>query len=310
MDDVTAQRWPRLPLDDWVATRDTLHLWTQVVGKVRLANTPLVNHWWNCTLHVNARGLTTTLTPHRSGWDFEMVFDFLDDQLLITRSDGAIRAVTLKPRSVADFYAAVMNSLDELDLSTAIWPMPVEIENAIPFDEDEEHHVYDAEHARTFWRMLRDSERVFAEFRSRFLGKSSPVHFFWGAADLAVTRFSGRPAPPHPGGAPNCGPHVMIEAYSHEVSSSGFWPGGGGEGLFYSYAYPEPDGFRDAPVRPTEARYDDELREFVLPYETVRTADDPDGTLLAFLESTYEAAADRAGWDRGALERPAGWVAH
>jgi hypothetical protein len=305
-DDSTAQRWPMLPLEEWSKTRDTLHLWTQIVGKVRLANTPLVNHWWNCTLHVNARGLTTTLTPHRNGWDFEIVFDLLDDQLVVTRSDGAIRAVTLKPRSVADFYAAVMNALDELDLSTAIWPMPVEIENAIRFDEDEEHHTYDADHARTFWSMLRDAERVFAEFRGRFVGKSSPVHFFWGAPDLAVTRFSGRPAPPHPGGAPNCGPHVMIEAYSHEVSSSGFWPGGAGEGLFYSYAYPEPDGYRDAPVQPAAAYYDDELREFVLPYEAVRAAEDPDAMLLEFLQSTYEAAANGAKWDRATLERPAG----
>jgi hypothetical protein len=305
-DDATSRRWPELRLDDWSATRDTFHLWTQVVGKIRLANTPLVNHWWNTTLFVNARGLTTTLIPHPRGWDFEIVFDLLDDQLVITRSDGAIRAVMLKPRSVADFYAAVMNALDELDLSTEIWTMPVEIENAIAFDEDEEHHTYDPEHARTFWRMLRDADRVFTEFRSRFVGKSSPVHFFWGAPDLAVTRFSGRTAPPHPGGAPNCGPHVMIEAYSHEVSSSGFWPGGDGEGLFYSYAYPEPDGYRDAPVRPASAHYDDELREFVLPYEAVRTADDPDATLLDFLQSTYEAAADRADWDREALERPAG----
>jgi hypothetical protein len=297
-------RWPSLPLDEWSETRDTLHLWTQVVGKIRLANTPLVNHWWNCALRVNARGLTTTLTPHRSGREFEMVFDFLDDQLVVERSDGTIRAVTLKPRSVADFYTAVMNTLDELDLSTEIWPMPVEIEDAIPFDEDEEHHSYDATQVRTFWHMLRDSERVFTEFRSRFVGKSSPVHFFWGAADLAVSRFSGRTAPPHPGGAPNCGPHVMLEAYSHEVSSCGFWPGGEGEGVFYSYAYPEPSGFRATRVAPSAARYDEQLQEFVLPYEVVRTSDDPDATLLAFLQSTYEAAADNAQWDRVALERP------
>jgi hypothetical protein len=308
MDDAAPpqQPWPHLPLEEWSDTRDTLHLWTQVVGKVLLANTPLVNHWWNTTLHVSARGLATPLIPHASGQDFDMVFDFVDDQLVIARSDGAIRAVTLKPRSVADFYASVMNSLDELDLHTEIWPMPVEIENAIPFDQDEEHQTYDPDHARAFWQLLRNTDRVFSAFRSRFVGKVSPVHFFWGAADLAVTRFSGRTAPPHPGGAPNCGPHVMIEAYSHEVSSAGFWPGGDGEGLFYSYAYPEPDGFRAAPVSPAVAHFDEELGEFVLPYEAVRTSSDPDGMLLEFLQSTYEAAADGARWDRIALERPAG----
>src|SRR5690606_29392730 len=274
--------WPAMPIEEWEPTRDTLHLWTQVIGKVQLVHAPPVNHWWGSTLHVNARGLTTNLIPHRNGWDFEMVFDFLDQQLLITRADGTIRAVTLKPRSVADFYAAVMNALDELELSTGIWTMPVEIAGAIPFEEDEEHHSFDADQARAFWRLLAQTDRVFNEFRSRFLGKSSPVHVFWGALDIAVTRFSGRTAPPHPGGAPNCGPHVMLEAYSHEVSSCGYWPGGDGEGLFYAYAYPEPDGFRTTKVRPAEARWDDELQEFVLPYEAVRTASEPDAVLLDF----------------------------
>jgi hypothetical protein len=206
---------------------------------------------------------------------------------------------------VSGFYATFMDVLDDLGLATAIWTMPVEIPDAIPFDQDDTHTAYDGDRARAFWEATVQMERVLTEFRSRFLGKCSPVHLFWGGLDLAVTRFSGRPAPLHPGGAPNCGPFVMHEAYSHEVSSAGYWPGGEGEGVFYSYAYPEPDGYREATVAPDGARFDDALGEFVLPYEAVRTATDPDATLLAFLQSTYDAAADRAGWDRAALERPA-----
>ena len=294
--------WPALPVAEWETTRDTLHLWTQVVGKVRLARTPLVNHWWNVTLYVTARGLTTSLMPDGRR-AFQIDLDFQAHQLEIATTDGRRRAVTLEPRSVADFYAEVMGRLDELELTTPIWPMPVEIEGAIPFPDDHDHASYDPDAASRFWRSLVQSDRVMRDFRSRFVGKASPVHFFWGAFDLAVTRFSGRTAPPHPGHAPNCGPHVMREAYSHEVSSCGYWPGGSLEGTYYSYAYPEPAGFSGWPAIPSGARYDDELGEFVLPYETVRAADNPDELLRAFLQGTYEAAADPAGWDRTQLER-------
>lgn len=305
--------WPALPVVEWEPTRDTLHLWTQVVGKVRLARTPLVNHWWNVTLYVTARGLTTSLIPdsdghgpgrgrrgHGSG--FQIDFDFQAHQLEIATTDGRRRTVSLEPRSVADFYAEVMGRLDDLGLATPIWPVPVEIEGAIPFPDDHDHASYDPGAVNRFWRSLVQSDRVMRAFRSRYVGKASPVHFFWGAFDLAVTRFSGRPAPPHPGQAPNCGPHVMREAYSHEVSSCGYWPGGSREGTYYAYAYPEPAGFSKWAI-PDGARYDGDLGEFVLPYETVRTAEDPDELLLAFLQATYEAAAESAGWDRSGLER-------
>lgn len=295
--------WPSIPVAEWEATRDTLQLWTQIVGKVRMANTPLVNHWWNVPLYVTDRGLATSLIPYGTR-GFEVAFDFIDHQLRITTTDGAERTMTLEPRSVANFYADFMAQLNDLGLHTAIWTMPVEIPGAIPFDTDEQHASYDAPQVHDFWLALVQMDRVFTDFRSRFLGKSSPVHLFWGALDLCVTRFSGRVAPLHPGGAPNCGPFVMHEAYSHEVSSAGYWPGGGGEGVFYSYAYPEPSGFRDEPVAPDAARYDDGLQEFVLPYELVRTSADPDAMLLEFLQSTYGAAANRAEWDRKALERP------
>lgn len=297
--------WPSLPVVDWQQTRDTLHLWTQVVGKVRLANTPLVNHWWNVPLYVTSSGLTTGLVPHPTGPGFQIDFDFRVHQLQITTTEGARRFVALEPRTVADFHAEVLGCLDDLGLSTRIWAMPVEIEGAIPFDEDDTHASYDADQVQRFWQILVQLDRVLHEFRGRFLGKASPVHLWWGALDLATSRFSGRPAPPHPGGAPNCGPHVMHEAYSHEVSSCGYWPGGPGEGLVYAYVYPEPEGFRDAEVRPHDARYDEELGEFVLPYERVREAEDPDRILLEFLQSTYEAAADAAGWPRSQLERAA-----
>jgi hypothetical protein len=305
---VTTERtrsWPELAVADWEATRDTLHLWTQVVGKVRTARAPLVNHWWNVPLYVTSRGLTTSLVPHPTGPSFSIDFDFLASELQIATVEGGTATMTLEPRSVGEFHGLVLGALDRLGVGTGIWPVPVEIPGAVPFADDDVHTAYDPDAARTFWRVLVEITRVFEEFRAGFVGKASPVHFFWGALDLATTRFSGRTAPPHPGGAPNCGPHVMLEAYSHEVSSAGFWPGGpGAEGTFYSYAYPEPDGFRDAPVQPREAHYDADLGEFVLPYEAVRTAADPDAVLLDFLQSTYEAAAGAAGWDRGSLERP------
>jgi hypothetical protein len=301
---ITATRWPALVVADWQDTRDTLHLWAQVVGKVRLANTPLLNHWWNVALYPTARGLTTSLMPHPTGPSFQIDVDFLASRLVVTTIDGRQRALALEPRTVADFYAAVLGLLDELGVPTAIWPMPVEIPGAVPFPDDRVHASFDPDAARRFWLALVEMTRVLELFRSRFVGKVSPVHLFWGGLDLATTRFSGRTAPPHPGGAPNCGPQVMEEAYSHEVSSCGYWAGPvGDEGAFYSYAWPEPPGFRGTPVGPEGARYDDDLAEFVLPYELVRTARDPDAFLLEFLQRTYEAAADAARWDRAVLER-------
>lgn len=295
--------WPEMKsVSEWQDTRDTLHLWTQVVGKVQLANTPMLNHWWNVTLHVSGTGLTTGLVPH-GGRAFQIDFDLVDHRLHLVTTDGGARTMALEPRSVADFHAELMRHLDDLGLSTPIWTMPVEIEGAIPFEQDEHHASYDPDAVHAFWLALVQIERVFEEFRARFVGKASPVHLFWGALDLAVTRFSGRTAPPHPGGAPNCGPHVMLEAYSHEVSSAGYWPGPDGEGSFYSYAYPEPPGYREVDVSPSDAHFDAELGEFLLPYSSVRRAADPDAVLLGFLQSTYEAAADSAGWDRAALER-------
>lgn len=295
-------RWPEIPLAEWQDTRDTLQLWTQVVGKIRMTNTPLMNHWWNVTLYVTSRGLTTGLIPHPNG-GFEIAFDFVDHRLDVTTTEGDAWSIPLEPMSVARFYGLVMDGLDQLDRSTEIWTMPVEIPGAIPFEDDEDHAAYDAEAVHRFWLALVEIDRVFEQFRARFVGKVSPVHLFWGGLDLAVTRFSGRPAPPHPGGAPHCGPQVMWEAYSHEVSSAGYWPGADGEGLFYSYAYPEPDGYRTSSVGPVGATYDAALGEFTLPYTAVRTAADPDAVLLEFLQTTYVAAADTAAWDRPALER-------
>jgi hypothetical protein len=299
----TATAWPSLPVSEWHATRDTLQLWTQIVGKIRLAHSPLLNHWWNVPLYVTARGLTTSLMWSADGRGFQIDFDFVDHQLEITVSDGNRRRVALAPRSVADFYHEVVGRLADLDLDTAIWTMPVEIEGAVPFDSDDEHRSYDSHQVESFWRLLINSTHVLNEFRTTFVGKSSPVHLFWGGLDLATTRFSGRPAPRHVAGAPHCGPHVMEEAYSQEVSSFGYWPGGAEEGFFYSYAYPEPEGYRDYPVSPVEAYYDGDVGEFLLPYQTVRTADDPRAVLLSFLTSAYQAAAERGGWDRVALER-------
>ena len=301
---VVDTRWPALTLAEWHDTRDHLHLWTQVIGKVRMANEATLSHWWNIPLYVTARGLTTSLVPHRSGDAFQIDLDLNEHRLDIVTASGSRRSSELTAGTVADFYQRVMDDLDALGVTTDIWPVPVEIEDAIPFHDDHAHRAYDGEYVQRFWMSLVQTSRVFESFRSRFVGKTSPVHLFWGALDIATSRFSGRPAPAHPGGAPNCGPHVMLEAYSHEVSSCGYWPGGGGEGIFYSYLYPEPEGFRQARVGPESAYFSEEFSEFVLPYESVRTAADPDAMLLEFLQTSYEAAAIAASWDRAALERP------
>ena len=293
--------WPDLTLAKWEDTRDTLHLWTQVVGKVRMALNPMINHWWQVPLYVSARGLTTSLM-HTAGRGLDIEFDFVDNVLTVRTTDGALRRVPLEPRSVASFYAATMGALDELGLQVKVFPRPSEVVEAIAFDEDEVHRSYDPDAARRFWLALVQANRLMLQFRARFIGKASPVHFFWGGADLATTRFSGRPAPKHPGGVPNCPDWVQELAYSHEVSSCGFWPGGGDEGMFYAYAYPEPDGFGAWPVEPAEAFYAGDAGEFLLPYTAVRTAADPDTMLLSFFQSTYEAAAVLGAWDRDALE--------
>jgi len=290
-----AASWPALPVRDWQATRDTVHLWTQIVGKVRLALAPAENHWSNVPLYVNAVGLTTSLMPYR-GMGVEMVFDLTAHELTIRTTAGNVRRVALKPRSVRDFFADVRRQLDSLGIDVVINPMPVELPDVVAFTEDTQHASYDAEAVHTFWVSLISAHRVLSRFRGEYRGKSSPVHFFWGAFDLATTRFSGRPAPAHPGGIPNCPDRVMVEAYSEEVSSCGYWPGGASEGIFYSYAYPGPDGFRTEPIQPSSAAYDDTLREFVLPYVDVRRGQNPDERLLTFLRSTYGAAARRARW--------------
>jgi hypothetical protein len=294
--------WPPLPLAEWQDTYATLHMWTQVVGKIRLARAPLVNHWWNVTLYVTPRGLTTGMMPHGRE-ALRIDFDFVDHRLEIATSRGGGFATPLAPRSVADFHRAVMRGLDELGMPVRIWTQPQEVDG-VPFERDETHASYDPDAAHRLWRILVQCDRVMGEFRSRFLGKASPVHFFWGAFDMAVTRFSGRTAPPHPG-APFMATWVAREAYSHECSSCGFWPGGGPvpEPVFYSYAYPEPAGFRDWPVAPAEAYFSTAMSEYLLPYDAVRAAADPDAALMAFFQSTYEAGAGPGGWDRDALER-------
>ena len=295
--------WPPLPFEAWQESCATLHRWTQIVGKVRLAHAPYLNHWWQVPLYVTSRGLTTSAIPYGTR-SFEILFDFLDHRLHIETSDGATAGFALKPMSVAEFYREVMRQLAGLGLETHIWTMPVEIADPVPFEEDTQHAAYDPDAAQRFWRILLQSHRVLSEFRGRFVGKSSPVHFFWGSFDLAVTRFSGRPAPPHPS-VPNTADSVTREAYSHEVSSAGFWPGGGPTAypIYYSYAYPGPAGFDKAPIRPQAASFEPALGEFILPYDAVRAAADPDAALLDFLQASYEAAADLAKWDRTALER-------
>jgi hypothetical protein len=295
--------WPELPYPEWQDTCTTLHLWTQIVGKIRLTLTPWINHSWHSTLYVSARGLTTGPIPcgDRS---FQIDFDFLHHLLQIRESRGGLRSIELRTRTVADFYATLMARLAELHLDVSINRRPNEIPDAVPFDSDRTHCTYEPDPVQRFWRILLLSERVFTEFRTEFLGKVSPVHFFWGSFDLAVTRFSGRRAPPHPGGVVNLPDTVAQEAYSHEVSSAGFWPGNAAlpYPIYYSYAYPEPEGYSSAEVEPEGAVYNNDMHEFVLPYDVVRNSLDPDAALMSFLESTYRAAADGAQWDRGALE--------
>jgi len=302
MNDASSQ-WPALPFAEWKDTALTLHMWTQIIGKIRLTLSPWTNHSWHVTLYVTSRGLTTSPIPH-GAHTFEIQFDFIDHQLLIDKSDGARRTIPLKPQSVAEFYRGVMKALSDLKLPVTINTTPNEIENPIPFDQDEEHRSYDGEYANRFWRVLVQSDRVFKEFRSRFCGKCSPVHFFWGSFDLAVTRFSGRPAPAHPGGVPHLPDEITREAYSQEVSSLGFWPGNAAAPtpIFYSYAYPEPLGFAEAKVQPDAAFYEGKLREFILPYDAVRTATKPDQVLLDFAQTAYDAASTLGKWDRAALE--------
>ncbi|HKX09702.1 MAG TPA: DUF5996 family protein [Stellaceae bacterium] len=296
--------WPSLPFAEWRDTCATLHLWTQVVGKIRLAQAPLINHWWQVPLYVTARGLTTSPMPHGTRV-FQIDFDFIEHRLVIAAGDGAAATLALEPRSVADFHRELMARLSALGLPVKIWTMPVEIEGAIPFEQDTTHAAYDPDAANRFWRILVQCERVLTKFRARFLGKVSPVHFFWGSFDLAVTRFSGRAAPPSTATAPHTANWVMREAYSHEVSSVGFWPGDAAVPMpaFYAYAYPEPPGFDRARVLPAGAYWHQEMGQFVLPYDRVREDAVPDERLLEFCESTYAAAADLARWNRAELER-------
>jgi Family of unknown function (DUF5996) len=295
---MTQNTWPALRFADWQDTCATLHMWTQVVGKIRLAQTPLVNHWWNVPLYVSARGLTTTAMPYRDRV-FEIEFDFIDHRLVIECSDGATRVLALRPQSVADFYREVMAALRDLDIETKIWTMPVEVPNPIRFEDDQIHAAYDAAYANRFWRALVKMDDVLKDFRARFIGKVSPVHFFWGSFDLAVTRFSGRVAPERAGADA-----ITREAYSHEVISHGFWPGNKDmDAAFYSYTTPDPAGLAEAAVKPTQAFYNSGMKEFFLPYAAVQESDSPAATLMEFLESTYEAGANLAGWDRAALER-------
>ena len=298
------EAWPELNWPDWQETADTLHLWTQIVGKVRMKLAPMVNHWWQVTLYLTSRGLTTSPIPY-GAMTFDVQFDFIDHVVVIETSVGGRERIALSPISVAAFYSEFMERLHRLGIDVHIWTMPCEIPDAIPFQEDFGHATYDAACAQRFWRVLLRSQRVFYAFRSQFLGKASPVHFFWGSFDLAVTRFSGRLAPPHPGTAPNAANWVMREAYSHEESSCGFWPGNGGYGraAFYSYAYPEPSRFGDWPLRTPGAFYDTQLKEFILPYDALRQSADPDRVLMGFLQETYVAAAEGGGWNRAALER-------
>lgn len=302
--DIQQSVWPELPaLSEWQNTLETVHLWTQIVGKIRLEHMPWINHSWHTTLYVSSRGLTTSFIPHPAG-GFEMAFNFHEHTLEIFVVNGKGLSFSLRDMSVADFYNQTMDSLRQLGLATAIYPKPVEIADPITaFPEDTKHASYEAEMVRRFWRALTQVHRVFTRFRAGFIGKVSPVHFYWGSFDLAVTRFSGRKAPEHPGGAPNCPDWVMQEAYSRELSSAGFWPGTGfGEAAFYAYAYPEPDGFRTAAVE-HGARYDEDLGEYILPYNAVQRASRPDEVLLSFLERTYKAAADNDHWNNLEIQK-------
>jgi hypothetical protein len=310
---MTETLWPPLPLEEWQDTYATLHMWTQIVGKIRLQQTPLVNHWWNVPLYVTARGLTTSTMPYKDH-SFEMEFDFLDHQLLIKRDDRDIETLDLIPRSVADFYREVFQRLRALQIDVKIWPVPVEVEKPVPFEQDHQNASYDREYANRFWRILVQTEKVFTRFRAGYIGKCSPVHFFWGSFDLAVTRFSGRRAPQREGADP-----ITREAYSHEVISHGFWPGTRASGTpaenrsasaiqapaFYSYTAPAPAGLSEQMVRPRQAFYSTAMQEFILLYDDVRKAESPEIGLMEFLESTYEAGANLAHWDRAELERSA-----
>ncbi|MGA8309792.1 MAG: DUF5996 family protein [Terriglobales bacterium] len=295
------ESWPALPLEAWQDTRDTLHMWTQIVGKVRLALSPLINHWWQVPLYVTARGLSTSAIPYRDGI-FEVEFDFLSHNLIIRTREGLSRSIPLEPRSVADFYKEFMAALRSLGIDVKIWRMPVEIPNPIAFDQDVQHASYDPEYASRFWRILVLVDTIFQEFRSGFIGKNSPVHFFWGSFDLAVTRFSGKRAPKREGAD-----SITREAYSHEVISAGFWPGGGDikDAAFYAYVAPEPAGYAQAAVRPSKAFYHPQMKEFFLLYDDVRLDPSPRSALLDFLQSTYDAGANLAKWDRAELERTA-----
>ena len=307
---VSSETWPALPLDGWKDTYATLHMWTQVVGKLALELSPLTNHYWNTALQVTPRGLATLplTADHRS---VTITFDLVAHQLVLECSDGSGTTVSLEPRSVAEFYRLAMQALERVHVRARIWTRPVEVPDPIRFEADTIHRAYDPIPARACWQVLVQTKRVLEQFRSRFLGKTSPVHFWWGSFDLAHTRFSGRPAPRHPGGIPNLADTVTREAYSHECISAGWWAGSVGgavaDSAFYAYSYPEPPGCDVAPIRPEDAYYHPVMREWILPYESVRSAADPERAVLEFLQSTYEAAADRAGWDRAALERPAGW---
>ena len=298
------QSWPPLPLEAWADTQATLHMWSQIVGKTRLALSPAENHWWHIALYATTRGLTTSPMPYRER-TLEVELDFLEHVLVARTSDGASRSIPLAPRSVADFYEEYRGLLRSLGVECSIVPRPVEVDPAVPFLQDTGHAAYDAEAVSRWWRATALADRAFKRFRGRFQGKASPSHFFWGSFDLATTRFSGRPAPRHPGGAPNTPNEVMVEAYCCECASAGFWPGAGlGEAAFYAYSYPEPAGYAAAAVRPEGAYYHPDLHEFILPYEAVRAAAAPEQTLLEFLQSTYEIAADLAKWDRAQLDRP------
>ena len=302
---IESPAWPPLSLAEWSDTRDTLHMWLQIVGKTRLALAPMENHWWQVAFYVTSRGLTTSPMPYGQ-CTFTVDFDFIDHVVLISASDGETHQFALAPYSVADFYAKYLAALRALGFEITIMPSPVEVLTAIPFEQDRQHASYDPDAAHRFWRILFQTDRVLKQFRGRFLGKSSPVHLFWGSLDIAMTRFSGRSAPTHPGGAPNCPDYVMIEAYSRECASCGFWPGGGAfaEPAFYAYAYPQPTGYADYPVGPDRAHYSNEAQEFILPYEVVRHSSLPDEALLEFFQSTYDAAAELGRWDRATLERP------
>jgi len=291
--------WPELPLEAWQDTYATLHMWTQIVGKVRLALSPRINHWWEVPLYVNSRGLTTSAIPYGDA-NFEVQFDFIDHKLDIQTSWDASKTLPLKPQSVAHFYTAFMSALQSLGIEVKIWPMPVEVPNPVRCDRDTQHASYDPEYVHRFWQILILCDSIFTEFRARFIGKNSPVHFFWGSFDLAVTRFSGRRAPERAGAD-----SMTREAYSHEVISAGFWPGGGDiKGpAFYAYAAPEPPGFAEQKVKPAAAFYHPQLHEFLLMYDEVRRAASPRQALLSFLQSTYEAGANLANWDRKELER-------